>query len=394
MTPEEKLIRAKIQIYRTSPFFSYIMLHLNLVEDKDNTILPMPTMGVDMKGNIFWNRAFVDRQSNDELMGVLVHEVAHRVLNHLERLGGRIPMLFNISNDIVINNLLIQQGFKLPKEGLKPNYHSIKIFGIVIQNINEKNSEMVYDELLQEAQNHMQELQGMQFDNHFYGDNNNGDEKETEQEKFDRQQGWKKILAEASQFAKQRGNLPADLERYVEDILDAKIDWRSLLFQMVSSQIPFDFTYSYPSRRSAGVGFFMPKMSKECVEIVGTLDTSGSINREDLTAFISELYGIKNTFQNVKIRLIVCDAEVHEDYEIDNNNFDDLVSLSYSGGGGTSHVKSNFYISEKYPDCHLVLHFTDGYTDFGEKPEGFEVIWVLTKHSSADVPYGRIVKIE
>ena len=435
LSTDEKLTRTKIQMYKRSPFFSYILLHMKLKEDVNN-ILPVPSMGVDPSGTLWWRKEFVDKLSEKELLGVICHETLHIALQHLERAKGRENMIFNIANDLVINDLLLQNEFTLPQKGLIPDKytHSFKIKGHEIKDLDKRSSEDVYDEIYPlipktyiyalgnmgigkndnskqqgrgkdgkspgklsgKDQEQVENLKG--FDNHIYGKENKDKDNEQDRIQSDRQQKWKQIIAEAAQLAKQQGQLPAGLERTIDDLLDSKINWKSKLYKYVVSQIIFDYSWSTPSRKSAALGIYLPNTLKQSVHIVVSVDTSGSISQEELKEFLSEMVAITESFPNINMDVIVCDAEVHETHKIDSTNVNDICSLTFSGGGGTSHVPIDKYIIEHILDCKIVLHFTDGYTDFTENGNNlpYQTMWVLTKNSieRSAIPYGEIIKID
>lgn len=53
--------------------------------------------------------------SDDHFDGVLLHEVLHAALLHVTRRSQRDPQRWNIAADIVVNGILIEQGFSLPE---------------------------------------------------------------------------------------------------------------------------------------------------------------------------------------------------------------------------------------------------------------------------------------
>lgn len=464
LTPQERVLRARIQMYQKSPFFAYILLNMKLHEDKEGKHFPPwnRTMAVDANGNMYWAEEFVKKITENELMGVIAHEVMHIALLHLERGKGKDRQLFNVANDLIVNDILLDDGFKLPKEGCIPERHdhSFTIFGKKIEKINEKSSEEIYDELyeiapkvkfvlnmmgggkgdggessqgegegeedgdgqsggsgkgdkkgknqkpegmsnqeIQEAKQKLEEL-----DTHIYG-SNNGEKDDGEngegqggRMRIDRMQGWKKIIAEAAQLAKQQGKLPAGLERRIEGVLDSKMNWKQRLYKYVVSQIIYDYSWNRPHKRGMGLGVYLPDTVKESVHIVVSIDTSGSIGGNELQEFLSELIAIGNSFVNIKMDIIICDAAVHETYQLTRDNVDDIMSMKISGGGGTSHIPVYDYVKENIHDCKVLINFTDGYTSFPEDPEdhAFESLWVLNKHScdEKDVPFGEVIKLE
>lgn len=82
MEAKDKILRAKIQLQKSNPFFSYLLLHLKIIESND---LPFESMGVDNRGNLFYSPKFVDKLNDGQVEAVLSHEVLHKALLHLDR---------------------------------------------------------------------------------------------------------------------------------------------------------------------------------------------------------------------------------------------------------------------------------------------------------------------
>lgn len=423
LSVEDKITRAKIQMYKQSPFYSYILLHMNIKEDTTGMV---PTMAVDPNGNMFFNRAWVSKLTHEELVGLLAHETLHIALAHLERGDGRNRQLFNIANDLCVNDILISDSMRLPGDGLIPERdHSFFIMGYKVENINEKSSEQIYDELYPLAPKVQIALGGMPqdgdgqdsngnggdnksiqgFDEHRYGsktdnsdDGKDGDGKGNSNSiNITREQKWRKIIAEAAQVAKGQGKLPAGLERMVEGILDSKVSWKHKLYKYIVDQIINDFSWSLPSKRTASLGIYLPRPTRESVHIVVSLDTSGSISKDDLRDFLSELMAISDSFNSVKMDIVICDCEVHETYELTKESMDMLLELNMSGGGGTSHIPIYDYVKENINDCKVLINFTDGYTSFPDDGQElwFDNMWVICKNGTAtkNIPFGEVIRL-
>ena len=88
------LDRAKVQLVTQHPFFASILLKRKLIED--NTI---PTAAVDQRGQIYYNKQFVDKLSVDQLVFLLCHEVGHVIGQHASRRGARHAKKWNIAGD-------------------------------------------------------------------------------------------------------------------------------------------------------------------------------------------------------------------------------------------------------------------------------------------------------
>jgi len=72
------------------------------------------TMGVDRNGSLYISPTFVEKLSDDELVGVLYHEALHIVYGHNVSKKDN-HYLINVAGDIFINEQIISIGMVLPK---------------------------------------------------------------------------------------------------------------------------------------------------------------------------------------------------------------------------------------------------------------------------------------
>jgi predicted metal-dependent peptidase len=154
------------------------------------------------------------------------------------------------------------------------------------------------------------------------------------------------------------------LERYIDEIKKSQINWKVLLQKMIQATIPRDYSWLKKAKKSVATGTYLPSVVKEKIDVCIGIDLSGSIGKEELTEFMSEVIGMAKAYQNsITMRLLTHDVEVHNDYEIRNGNIEKIKALKLTGGGGTSHIPIFDYVKEKVKDCKLVVFFTDGYSD-------------------------------
>jgi len=107
----ERVRRARSQLVMgRHPFYGCLALNLKL-ETSDGT--RVGTMATDGK-RIIVNEDWVSSLSDDELRGVIVHEVMHIAYGHPFRRGRRDPREWNVAGDFAINRDLLSQGFTLP----------------------------------------------------------------------------------------------------------------------------------------------------------------------------------------------------------------------------------------------------------------------------------------
>jgi len=101
-------------------------------------------------------------QKVEILQTIMLHEVLHLALTHPERGLNKIPKIFNIAADIVVNNIIYNSGFHWIRKiapHLTPNNDKItvKCFDkkYTIDNISKRTVEQIYFELLNLIQKHI-----------------------------------------------------------------------------------------------------------------------------------------------------------------------------------------------------------------------------------------------
>lgn len=335
---------------------------------------------------------------------IIVHN-CHIVLQHLLRKGSRDKVLWNCSADLAINLILQEQEFRLPS-------------GVLMDDdFKDLCAEEIYDKLYRTAKKikvHIDgqgnvtigNMSGKQFDKHFYpkkGENGDGgsggkdkdykgkgeeDSPLSEREIKKLEDEWKKRIVEATTLARTMGKMPAGLERMIGTLLEPKINWKALLYRYVTNEIISDMSYSFPHKKSESIGIYFPHTVKENVEIAVAIDSSGSIDETTTNEFISEIVGISRSFANLNMTLLVCDAKVHDVYEI-RNGFDPK-DIKIRGFGGTDFKPVFSYIEENKPYTKLLIYLTDLCGDF-PKSTNIKTLWVV-KGGYDKVPFGEVIK--
>ena len=349
-------------------------------------------------------------------------------LLHPYRKKKREHRIFNISADLVINNILTQNNFKPLKDALIPQNNSFTFKvgkkELKVEDIHKKNAEIIYAEIYKFFKSLPKQKIGVRvrggvgskkgedlgdfesFDEHYFEEGNNGDngkgkgkgKKLTIRDLQDLESKWKKATIIASEYSKMIGKAPAGLDRLIGDLMIDKINYKHLLYKYITNTIFSDWTYSRPSKKSIASGYYLPATKREEIEITAVVDTSGSIDDNLLKEFVGEIISIAKSFNNIKMRILTCDYEVQADYEVANGNIDKIKNLNYKGGGGTSYINALKYIQEKYPTTKLVVYLGDGYCD-GKVKQGdfpFRLIWLLCKGGTEEYikDSGIVIKID
>jgi len=408
LSPIDKLIKARVDLSKEKPFFGFLVMHLNFIEKKDIGLI-----GVDIHGNCYYNPDYVKDRSKRECQGLICHEVMHLALEHFKRHRGKQGELWNVSGDAVINGIIHKDGIELPKDGIIPDgYGKIKLFGVTVTDVDNKCAEEVYHQLytalktrdLKDLESYIKSHQDSKsgFDVHIYPngekdgkDNKEGDKGLGLKSKVEGKD-WGKILVDAVTYARNQGKLPAGMERIIGDILKTEHDWRTLLYKYITNQLPVDYSWARPSKKSYSTGIYLPSVVKESLDLIIAIDTSGSIRNEELKDFMGEILGILGSFSNVNLTIIDCDCEINSVQKLQHATMDDITKLRMKGGGGTSHIPVFKWVEENIPSARLLICFTDGYTTF-PKSSNVQTLWVVAGYNREDVdkfPFGDVIELK
>ena len=409
LTAEEKLIQARMKLQKENPFFSFLTMQLNFYPSKD-----IETIGVSIDGDVPFNEEFIDSLDEATCKGVLCHEVLHCAFEHMSRRNGRDAYLWNIACDAVINNIVLKEDMRLPRDGVIPYNNKITIYETDVEELDNKSSDEVFDEVYSKVRrkqdklnksikdyfkNHKDSKGG--FDKHIEkksGRSKKGKEEESIADKSkSKEKDWKKILIDACTHAEQQGNLPSGMRRMVDKLLETHIDWKGLLYRYITNQIPIDYIWTRPSKRSFSTGVYLPSVEKESIDVVVAIDTSGSISQDELSQFLTEVVSIIRTFRNVDLTIIDCDCEIQSAKTYKNARIDDALEFNLSGGGGTSHIPVFNWIKDNLPSARLLVAFTDGYTSFPDRKDvNLDTLWVVAgswRANVEDFPFGQVIEL-
>ena len=395
----DKLVSARLRLQQRYPFFAYLTMYLDFRESEE-----LPTMGVNKNGVLYFNPKFVETLTDKDIMFVLAHEVMHVVFEHVDRKGKREPEVWNIACDIKVNDLLMNNGLTMDKDDyLHSNRNNeFAINGIMIRDTDKKTAEQIYEELYKSLpQMPSVSIDMIDDDEQNQKDKDgkgNGKSKDNNLKgaggKDEPMYDWKQILVDAFERAKQKGNAPAGIDRFVENLFEPKLKWNILLQKSVAGVIPFESTWRKPNKKGIASGVYLPSTLKnDFLDVFVGIDTSGSIGSEDLKTFVSELVGLLRS--NVRITCISADSEIHSVIKLTRFNMNDLLSESFAGGGGTSHIPV-FEYAKKHKGKHkMLILFTDGYTDYPDSNDtGCDVVWVIVNNNNFDAPYGKVIYYE
>jgi len=431
---ELKLTKARVQLLFDQPFFATLCLRLRLVS------AGVPTMATNGRV-IYYNPAFVDSLTPEELQGVLAHEVLHCALAHHCRRGKRHARLWNKAADYAINPIVLKNGMALPSDALiNTEYEGLS-------------AEEIYARLMQEstggggsaqAQSHLppapssnpqpqptrgqQGAQGRNSGNHLQASHDPSQDANTqpcgpiespansdaldgaqpggfgevldatddqgntasEAEIARQATEWSIAAEQAMRAAKACGHEAADIERPLKETRESKRDWQAVLWDFVEATIPSDYRWCPPNRRFIASGLYLPSVHREGVgKIVIGLDTSGSIGEQALKQCAGEISAISEQVQPELIYVVYCDERVSRTQEFGPS---EPITLEPRGGGGTN-FRPVFEWVEKNdiaPAC--LIYLTDlECNEYPESAPGYPVLWVTDSRRTA--PFGETLRV-
>ena len=102
---------ARIQLMLRNPYLAAATARLGFREVFETWCPTMATDGL----NVFINPVFVETLSEDEIIGVMAHEVMHCILGHNDRRQTRDLKMWNVAVDFATNLILSDAGI-LPRK--------------------------------------------------------------------------------------------------------------------------------------------------------------------------------------------------------------------------------------------------------------------------------------
>ena len=353
------MINIQDQVARTTktlifdePFYGLFLIGIN-----KNYSLQIPTAGVSKHGigmQLTINPEFYIELKEDHRYGLIKHELLHIAFGHLiTRDLYSDKKLFNIAADLEINQYILES--KLPEGGLL-------LSSFPELNLPRKAGTDKYYELLEQAQKDgtsptldslMSKMDGTTPHCHSTWEDFN-DLSEADK-KLVQKQIEHQLKESAEQTIKRHGTVPgelADTIRRLTHVEPAKFDWKGYLRRFVgNSSVVYTkkLRRKYNKRYAANPGL---KIKFKNHILVG-VDTSGSVNNDELTEFFGELTHMHKTGH--KITVAQCDTKLASVKQFSPNK-----DWEIHGRGGTSFQPVIDHYNEKKGQYTALIYLTDG----------------------------------
>ena len=388
----ERLVSARISLLLKHSFFGNLATRLKLV----NADEWCGTAATD--GQLFYyNSRFIMMLKQKEVEFLVAHEVLHVVYDHMGRREQRDPKIWNIADDYAVNADLKR--------------HKIGDFITTVPCLYEKkydgkSAEEIYDDLLQNCKTiSMDELIDQLLDEHLDGEEDgDGDEDGEEIDGNGKGKGRPKMSSEERERVRQEvkqaiinaagsadpGTLPAGVERLIKTHTNPVMPWRELIQTNLTSCIRADYSWMRPSRRGWHLDAIMPGMTPgQEIDVVVTLDMSGSISQKQAQDFLGEIGGMMNSFDGYKVHVFCFDTEVYNPKDFHSDNMDSIDEYVPEGGGGTDFDCIFTYLKEHAIDPKRLIVFTDGYPcgSWGDA-DYCDTTWIIHGDPNPNPPFG------
>ena len=375
---EERFVKSRVKLLKSSPFFGTILLHTEYKIDE--SIETAATDGTTLLLNEEW----MCKQTEEHFSGVLLHEVLHMALDHVERTNDLDDMMTaNIAADIVVNGIIKDNAISLPKEA---------IYDDDLKHLSVREIYSILKQKQKEDENYLQDKYGD-------GEVNECLQKSSEQKGTSQREAnsekWKNIINKAKTISKmkQAGLKGSGLARVFKELLEPTINWKDALYKYIT-QSRADFE-GY-DRRFVHDGMYIDDVGGNKVHVAAFVDTSGSVDEELLQNFLSELFFAINSTRGTTGYLYYFDTELYPQ-----GNIEDLDGVPKPVGlGGTSFVpimkELNKISSENSHTSTVGIIYTDGFAPMTwEEPET-PLLWCISPGGvkEENIKYGDVVRIE
>lgn len=386
----ERLITARVGLLLRHSFFGNLATRLSLT-NADEWCSTAATDGL----KFYYNSRFIMMLKPKEVEFLVGHEVLHVVYDHMGRIGKRDPQIFNIANDYAVNADLKR--------------HNVGQFITSVPCLYEKkydgkSSEEIYDDLMKNAKHiDISSLIDQMIDDHLEGEGEGNGEGEGEgdskgkgrpkmsdEERERVRQEIKQAIISAASSA-EAGQLPLGVERLIKQHTNPVMPWRELIQQNLTSCIRTDYSWMRPSRRGWHMDAIMPGMTPgEEIDVVVTLDMSGSISNKQAQDFLGEIGGMMNSFDGYKVHLFCFDTDTYNPQDFNSENMDCIDEYEPQGGGGTDFDCIFKYLKENDIQPKRLIVFTDGFPcgSWGS-PDYCDTTWIIHGDPDPHPPFGQ-----
>jgi predicted metal-dependent peptidase len=393
-----RLVAARATLVLDHPFFGALALRMDIQEETRGRTQTMATDG----RSVFYQKGYVEGCSDQELVGLLAHEVMHPAMQHHTRRGDRDPGLWNEAADYAINPILLDAGFVLPGAPL----------------LNREYCGMTAEQIYEALKKSQDDTESRSPDDPETDDTGNGDSLKDEggggngaaddragekSETVERPGGvldapdpaqqeaeWQVALKQATQAAQMMGQMPGGITLAVDEVLRPRVAWKSILRRFVQQSATADYSWRMPNRRYVAARLYLPDLRSESLpSIVVVVDSSASTHAA-LPAFKAELQSIVEECQPESTIVIMADAKVQR---VDEFQRGEAIEFNVEGFGGTDFRPAFGHVDREQLNPACLIYLTDADGVYPDEPSTYPTLWAITTPNQ-QAPWGETVYID
>jgi predicted metal-dependent peptidase len=386
---EQKIVAARTRLILDKPFLGALVLRLTMQQGDPSWC---QTVATDAR-SFYFNPDYIAPLTLDQVQFVLAHEALHCGLSHFARREYRDRHRWDVACDHAVNQLLHQDGLtRTPDALFDESYAGMsaeEIYPLIPHNTDEEPQDQ-----------HLYDGQSPKHDSgseDIFNGSVNSEAIESQppiplsaQERDELNTQWQQRLAGAAQQAIQANKMNGSVDRFVKRLLHSTVPWRTLLARFMSSTTRMDYNLMRPTQRREGDAI-QPSLSSPQTNIAIALDTSGSIDEEELNTFVTEVSAIKGLL-NTRITLLTCDSELGQDGPREFEPWEALsMPNSVKGDGGTDFRPVFEWLVNQQFKPELLIYFTDAKGKFPDIRPAIETLWLVK--GSAEIPWGQRIQL-
>jgi predicted metal-dependent peptidase len=358
-----------------------------------------------------YGREFVDSLTDKELAFLVMHENMHKCYRHLTIWKALDDIDRNITNaacDFVINVQLYDMDPEEKFIAFPRSKATGEREGLFDEQYRGMDTKQVFDILLKKKEkggHGGRKVKGdgtnrqpvdmfddedgdVGFDNHDW----DGAKQLSEEDKKQLDREVEQAIRQGGIYAgKFGGNTP----REIGELLNPKVDWKEVLRRFARSNIRDRDSISWRKahRNFLWQDIILPSiLGKRVKSLLLGMDTSGSVEGQLLTEFLSEMNGLVKSVGIDRLDIVYWDAEIQA-HEIFTGGVKDIVHRTNpKGGGGTNPDVVVDLIVEKQLKPDAIIMLSDGYMHTNKEKWAVitkPTLWCIIGNDNYEVPNGQ-----
>lgn len=380
--------RFVLRLKNHHPFFAAIALFTRCHFDDSLDIAQTKHKSIHI------SEKFLSALPEPQQFSYLLHQVLHLALGHPFRVEQRDITLWNMSADIVVNNI-IAENTELPPapktawdrrfagqsvERVYASLYSAANQVTLQQRCQSNNSAAKLNESIEEMQR--------KYD--CVGDFNDQSDSHGKAAK----EYWRGAMVKAKQLRDSNhwGKESNTLTREVNFSTGDHLNWRDLLWKFAS---PAANNFKEFDQRFIHRKLYLETLESEQLKVEVVIDTSGSISDDVLSKFISELLAIHQCHPDVLMSFYYLDVKLNGPYAVPQSRNNFPAPLGLGGTDFRPYFEQLSRNSNLLEQPQAIILFTDGFGDFPSAAPTPETLWALTEDGAedSDIPFGTLVRI-